>query len=259
MAWIYLAVSEASDSHSESGCRLSAIVSKTDTHKAYCCQGCGQVRLIELQSGMMCELCGEICWPQSTSSLVASPAKTSVLQDLVEAWLESEAAYSLKSSDLQKKLERRLCFSKTSQQLELEDFEKLSEHLPKWGMTVAGRVSLPQALEPLTSESDGFCWQTPTVQDANGRTYHNQRDGSVRLSLLGQIMYPTPTATDYGSNNHGVKEGKAKSKSSLCEKVGGQLNPMWVEWLMGYPIGWTELDALETQWCQSKRKKRLKD
>ena len=23
----------------------------------------------------------------------------------------------------------------------------------------------------------------------------------------------------------------------------GQLNPEFVEWLMGYPIGWTELDA----------------
>ena len=27
----------------------------------------------------------------------------------------------------------------------------------------------------------------------------------------------------------------------------GLMNPAWVEWLMGYPIGWTELDHLETQ------------
>jgi hypothetical protein len=26
----------------------------------------------------------------------------------------------------------------------------------------------------------------------------------------------------------------------------GRANPMWIEWLMGYPIGWTELDASET-------------
>ena len=25
------------------------------------------------------------------------------------------------------------------------------------------------------------------------------------------------------------------------QETGGQLNPTWVEWLMGYPIGWTEL------------------
>jgi hypothetical protein len=28
---------------------------------------------------------------------------------------------------------------------------------------------------------------------------------------------------------------------SLQTQVGGQLNPSWVEWLMNYPIGWTEL------------------
>ena len=27
----------------------------------------------------------------------------------------------------------------------------------------------------------------------------------------------------------------------------GRTNPAWVEWLMGYPIGWTELDHSETQ------------
>lgn len=28
------------------------------------------------------------------------------------------------------------------------------------------------------------------------------------------------------------------------EMAGGQLNPAWVEWLMGWPIGWTSLAAL---------------
>ena len=38
-----------------------------------------------------------------------------------------------------------------------------------------------------------------------------------------------------------------KNSSSLThqaikseKKIGGALNPEWVEWLMGYPIGWTE-------------------
>jgi hypothetical protein len=26
---------------------------------------------------------------------------------------------------------------------------------------------------------------------------------------------------------------------------GGQLNPTWVEWLMGYPLGWTDSSASE--------------
>ena len=30
------------------------------------------------------------------------------------------------------------------------------------------------------------------------------------------------------------------------ELIGGQLNPTWVEWLMGFPLGWTALNASET-------------
>lgn len=30
----------------------------------------------------------------------------------------------------------------------------------------------------------------------------------------------------------------------LADQVGGQLNPDWVEWLMGWPIGWTSLEPL---------------
>lgn len=30
------------------------------------------------------------------------------------------------------------------------------------------------------------------------------------------------------------------------QPTGGQLNPTWVEWLMGWPLGWTDLKPLET-------------
>ena len=32
-----------------------------------------------------------------------------------------------------------------------------------------------------------------------------------------------------------------RGKSNLGEVVGGQLNPDWVEWLMGLPVGWTDI------------------
>ena len=42
-------------------------------------------------------------------------------------------------------------------------------------------------------------------------------------------------------------------RSQLCELLEatplgiiGRMNPAWTEWLMGYPIGWTELNASET-------------
>jgi len=38
----------------------------------------------------------------------------------------------------------------------------------------------------------------------------------------------------------------ARPTPTLVGLAGGQLNPEFVEWLMGFPIGWTDLDASET-------------
>jgi len=59
-------------------------------------------------------------------------------------------------------------------------------------------------------------------------------------------------------NVQGLADGAnpyaAEIIGQLSEVVGGQLNPEWVEWLMGLPIGWTDLKPLETvsfqQWSQ---------
>jgi hypothetical protein len=56
------------------------------------------------------------------------------------------------------------------------------------------------------------------------------------LSVAVRIHLPTPTANRRdGLQSHGVNV------------ISGQLNPRWVEWLMGYPSGWTDLEDSETQ------------
>ena len=64
----------------------------------------------------------------------------------------------------------------------------------------------------------------------------NGADGSVGLARLVQ-MWATPTAADSTGTTGG---GNSRS---LRTDVGGQLNPTWVEWLMGFPTGWTDLNA----------------
>ena len=54
-------------------------------------------------------------------------------------------------------------------------------------------------------------------------------------------MWPTPTAQD-AKNNGGPSQHNRNTKP-LNAEVGGSLNPQWVEWLMGYPSGWTDLKA----------------
>ncbi len=245
MAWISSQASEASHSHSVLGSEQSLTVSRTDTLNLSYFQEYQKESCTKHLSGMTCKLSAEKCCRQLILFSEDSPARISVLQDLEKAWAASEVDFSSRLSDLQKKLERRLCSSKTSPQLELEDFEKSSEHLPKSGMTVGGRVYLPQALEPLTKEKDGSYWPTPTAQTyGSNKGGAAGRTGKERLSLetmARKNLWPTPTASDYR------KRGPSSKQQGLPETVmkhhpnGGQLNPRWVELLMGYPENWTEI------------------
>ena len=132
---------------------------------------------------------------------------------------------------------------------QLSLFEDSTTFLAKWsksGMIVAGQYYPLKTSAPPTSEKDGgACVPTPTRTDATARTYHNQKDGSVRLSLAGYAkMYPTPTARDYRSISKGDRLRHTPSLATITEMMSlspGQLNPTFVEWLMGFPIGATEL------------------
>lgn len=80
-------------------------------------------------------------------------------------------------------------------------------------------------------------------------------------------MFPTPNTRDWkGGISKQSMEGKicksgkyfkaGPTLPNVVEKQGsnGQLNPTWVEWLMGFPLGWTASSASETQSCRRSRK-----
>jgi len=62
-------------------------------------------------------------------------------------------------------------------------------------------------------------------------------------------FFPTPTASTGGP------EPEGKTGRKLTTVVGGQLSADWTEWLMGWPIGWTDSKPLEMgkflQWLHS--------
>jgi hypothetical protein len=51
--------------------------------------------------------------------------------------------------------------------------------------------------------------------------------------------WPTPTASRYGTRNNG-DPGDGRGEY-LAVRLGGVLNPAWIEALMGFPPGWSEL------------------
>jgi hypothetical protein len=91
-------------------------------------------------------------------------------------------------------------------------------------------------------------WPTPTCADvytANLKSTQ-QKQGSMHSVTLPQAvkMWGTPKAQD---SRHASWD---RGKSNLGEQVagihnGGHLNPTWTEWLMGWPVGWTDLKPLE--------------
>jgi hypothetical protein len=249
MAWIYLAESGGSLWPYRPGLGQSPTVKTIDTLTLYSCRGCGTVSFPTHLFGTKSPRLYQSCCPERelTLSTVDSPARTSALQEMEQAWKESEADLSGKCTDSLGTWNPYSYSWKTSQQSEREGLQRSSENWPAWGMTVDGQLYQPQKLEPRTCARGGSYLPTPTVFG----NHQNKLKGKSHLIGLSTAvkMWPTPRARDW----------KGKGKDCLDLKVGGQLNPPWVEWLMGFPIGWTELSAWATQWFQSKREKRSKD
>ena len=98
----------------------------------------------------------------------------------------------------------------------------------------------------------GLSLPTPTV--ATGSYQRNPRGRRfIRMSLYGMARhnqwpdrYATPQARDWrtGSPERWKEARKGIRSCNLNDQVGGKLNPDWVEWLMGWPIGWSALEPL---------------
>jgi hypothetical protein len=123
-------------------------------------------------------------------------------------------------------------------------------------------------------------WPTPIESDSRSSARHTTKKGKSHpgTSLTDAVnLFPTPSATDYkGAGKTGqlrdrldyaAERGATKKKNfatpqhrdyrspegnkdrwndpnrsqNLNDQIGGQLNPTWVEWLMGYPLEWTVL------------------
>lgn len=102
-------------------------------------------------------------------------------------------------------------------------------------------------LSPVTPRTDATgagLWQTPVADDAPDRKSGkvNSR-GEPKLSAQVKL-WPTPTTQD--ASNNGPPSQQKRNTPPLNAVVGGSLNPTWVEWLMGYPAGWTDLKVSET-------------
>ena len=160
---------------------------------------------------------------------------------------------------------------KTSQTCLMENGEiglsEFSGTFPRSGMMRSGTVyQLPNLARTITEIGSGSSltpkgfWRTPDTGAGGtpkallrGET-HRQSGSAIQIRLADQVkMWPTPAATDYkGSGKTGalrdrlyyaVERGGTKSKIYSGIQADGTLNPTWVEWLMGFPLGHTDLNV----------------
>ena len=112
--------------------------------------------------------------------------------------------------------------------------------LPRWGLMRNGVVFQHlNAERPMSATEYGSSrkmWATPSASDASRGGRITER--MTGTSLAQQVNTPS---------RHPGCTFHTDSKS-------GPLNPEWVEWLMGWPVGWTELRPLEMgkfrEWLQ---------
>jgi len=175
---------------------------------------------------------------------------------------------------------------KTHQCSLLGDLDEFLETWPQWGLMRNGECWEQQTLEqtirgtesgfvpngedkfhtPNTTGLDGGSnsrkalqkrinmWPTPTCHNSNEKGSPSEflRDSPGLGTVV--LLFPTPQASDNrdrgNMSNPSIQRRIAKGKqimlSQSVDRSSGQLNPTWVEWLMGWPLEWTDLKPLET-------------
>lgn len=107
-------------------------------------------------------------------------------------------------------------------------------------------------------------WPTPRSCSAMAAQNIGNRVNDKFPNLESEVarsLWPTPTTRGYkgGRKPETLKKSGRGRTNSLndaltCQGQHGGLNPTWVEWLMGFPEGWTDLKRSEMQSCRKSPK-----
>lgn len=228
------------------------------------------------QSGTTCEpLMASHGEEKLTSSVEDSRAKIYLAQERARESTEREADCGLNFQESLARYDPATHLWRTRQCSLFEDSDECLETFPKSGMTRNGLLWERTMWERHTSERECGFWRTPDagaggeISDEKAADYaagKPRKSGSaIQIRLCDQVrhrkLWPTPKCQN---SRTALRD---RGKSNLGEVVHGgietlptktaRLNPNWVEWLMGWPIGWTDLKPLEMDKYRSWRQQHL--
>ncbi len=171
------------------------------------------------QSGIMSQPSTEnIGEEKSMSSQVGSRVKTLALETVMELGSqESEADCGKKWQGSLAKYDLDTALWKTHQCLLFEDSTESLVIFPQWGIMLNGELWELAMSEGITNDYECGLSQT----------------------------YPTPCAKVTSPRGKAAQARKGNPMDTLPNVVGGVPHPHLSEWLMAWPIGWTDLKPLE--------------
>lgn len=201
---------------------------------------------------------------QWISSLRDTPVSLSAPQANAGAQT-TQGTSGLTLRESSEKSSQGLLFSKTSKDTSAKGSTKSSKKLPNWGSMQSGVYTAQPKPDFPTAGTGSSSWPTATVNDSTGSAYaySNGDHNKVVLKLPGAAKnWPTPTARDHKDGTDPSLKEPTKGRLGLAaprttgamfpNTSGLRLNPIFVESLMGFPIGWTAFAPLATQSFPSK-------
>jgi hypothetical protein len=190
------------------------------------------------------------------SSLEATPASRSALLALVEEMRTSDT-FGLTSDASSPRSSRRSASLRTCQATLVLDSRRLFPTWKAWATAWRRYCSGLRMSARRTGASGCGSWPTPTANDATGSThcYSSGDHEDIALKLPGAArLWATRTARNW---KDGTDPSSAAPTNGLLGRQAPRmmprglaspkrLNPRFVEWLMGFPRGWTDLDRSAT-------------
>lgn len=196
----------------------------------------------------------------------ASPAKMSASPAKAMDSMASDPASGARWRGSFAKWDPASCEWKTHQHSLLGGLVEFSETWPRWGSMRNGESSALPTPELRTSENESgssAIYPTPCTVDGGAFFNRSPSPGAAKRPTLGAMakhgLWPTPTSGNNHSGGRLDEWGGSRSREAMRalvtpEELTGPLSPTFPEWLMGWPIGWTDLKPLETarfrEWLQ---------
>lgn len=191
---------------------------------------------------------GLLTWYLAASRARTSAQREQTVEAADEDWTEPNRDYGLKCSESFAKLDRDGSWQKTPIISEQKVSTLSSKDWPNRGMMRNGVCYPLEKWVPTTKESGSGLLPTPTTMGNQLAPSMMKHKGCRELKRFLQNL-PTPTA-------HNAKEGGypaegTRNTPTLGWVVGGKIHPILTEWMLGWPIEWTDLKPLETDKFQS--------